>query len=114
MVGGADSRTKRHRADAPTRRRDAASLVTSMKSFVFFGVMTICAMAYADDVATLRQRLIPSILPREETAKQQMIDEADRMAAKMNADSTWDDLDFSHQERTYWSPEKHLDRTLLM
>jgi chondroitin AC lyase len=85
-----------------------------MKSLLILGLISFCTAAYADDVSMLRERLIESILPRDPAARQQIVAEANRMSAKLKADATWDDIDYAQKDRTFWSPEKHMDRVLLI
>ena len=85
-----------------------------MNRFFFIALLAVCTIAYADDMSTLRQRLTQSILPRDAAAQEQIVAEASRAAEKLNANSTWDDIDFSDKKRTYWSAEQHMDRVLLM
>ncbi len=85
-----------------------------MKSVVFVILVALCTCAYADDVSVLRQRLIQSLLPADPAAQKQIVSEANRVAATLNAASTWNDIDFSDTSRTYWKAEQHMNRVLLM
>jgi chondroitin AC lyase len=66
------------------------------------------------DLATVRDRLVRSILPTDPSATKQMLDQARRAANTLSPDGTWDDIDYADQTRSGWLTEKHLERVLLM
>lgn len=62
----------------------------------------------------IRERMCQSMLPSEATARKQIVDDAAGRAATLNSTGTWDDIDFADNSRTFWNPQQHTERILLM
>ncbi|HEV2322541.1 MAG TPA: polysaccharide lyase family 8 super-sandwich domain-containing protein [Terracidiphilus sp.] len=65
-------------------------------------------------VATIRQRLVQSLLPTERVAIDYLNEQAAKDAASLNPDGHWPDIQYASQERSQWAAADHLDRVLLM
>ena len=65
-------------------------------------------------VATVRQRLVQSLLPTDSGAVEYLNQEAAKYAASLAANGSWPDINYASQERSEWAAADHLDRALLM
>src|SRR6185437_1854463 len=104
----------------PAALRCCAGNLFRMKPFVAVFVAValsaaaVRAQANSPDAATVRQRLIHSILPTDPAWQKNMLDQAAQIAAGLRPDGSWADVDYADQARSGWKTQTHISRLLLM
>jgi len=70
--------------------------------------------AAAADVATVRDRLVRSVLPTRTQDKEHLRKLATQHATAQANDGSWPDLDYAGKQRGQWAPADHLQRLLVI
>src|SRR5947209_14733254 len=81
----------------------------------FFAVIFVFACsAAAADIDTVRQRLVDSLLPKDDAASTSILQSARNAQAAQKPDGSWADIDYTDQARSAWKLQQHLERALLL
>lgn len=93
---------------------------TSLAAAILTALSAIASSAAApplsatpDDLSTMRDRMVASLLPTGRDADH-LVNSAKQVASRMTPDHTWPDVDTTNAERNNWKLRTHLDRALLL
>jgi chondroitin AC lyase len=83
-------------------------------AFLLISQVGLAQSELVDDMKTVRERFVLSLIPPTAPLVQDLIGQARQHEQRLVDDGTWPDLDYADRTRARWPLGEHLNRTLLM